>query len=694
MVKRDVAILLAALAAVFGLTTAIFAMSPQTKRHVLVRSASTTCGNLSCEVEGGETNLTCPSDCKALTIDPTSVVQGVGGVIRMFSNEIYNGGEKWFVDANGVQTHDGPYPPQLTTNNHGYPFNVPASAAAGPGRIELRSSSFEPNIIVEAYAFVTVEPGAPGVVCGNNACEAGEDAIKCPVDCSGGSCQVGSSCNTAAECGGGVCAGAGKFCEMTGVACDSGVCEGLNQTCEFIDPSKPGICSISRAPCSSNTECGSYVPTCVQKVGACQQCPSTCVEGAVCANDLACGTGSCQNVTSVCSRTGLACGADGSCPSAPGRCIDQGDGKKLCETNGPAMVACTTDADCPALTDICSTVGSCACAPQIVDTDKDGVEDGKDLCVATAEGVLVDMNGCSDDQVDTDGDGVCNVSAVSTGPSICSGKDQCEIVAGKGEYQGCPAALRVSVQIVDAQAKQKIDQPLQTRIFSTSAGSCADNVGTESPLNFPYIFDICHAENVMPLDETDSDGRFVADLVSFGVTTGPKLVLVESPIGANGSSAYQAFTVTVASNKAYNLGFEITPATSETYVQNSYFSKDSRGNYHGSRKQTVTGSVLEIVMPDYSLWTSNQELYPFIFISDSEWAVDICLQVPEGYKVAGDADCSSVSVNGEVEVIEFAVQDLASPEPVMKSTITATRNGKKTTLKGEHRGFRIRGKRR
>ncbi len=813
MVKRDLAILVAACLAVFGLTSVILAMSP--KR--LVRTAGL-CGNLTCEYDSNETNLTCPSDCKALVVDPTHAVEGIGVVARLYSDDIYEGGEKWFIDSNGVATHDGPYPPQITTNGHGYPFNIPAGAAAGPARIELRSAnSPDPRLnVVEAWLPFTIDPAAACVqgtqcnsnaqcgngtcslhmVCSNNyglacstdgncppsplgpgrcvvdvkygkcangatcgfdgastiACQDGSvcqssSTASCQCPSGGGTCELGRSCTNTSECGGGVCNGAGKWCEISGVTCDTGVCQGVPQTCQ-IGPDGKGFCSLSRAMCTSDASCAPFVPTCVQKIGACQQCPSptpvcgngtceagedalncaadcggsTCREGSLCSSDAQCGTGSCKvSGSSRCDRSGLACKTDTDCgpvtntcisPAAPASCLYQPGNVRTVNCSSDAQcvdpkfgqgvcapipgncsasgTVCVSDSDCAPVADRClsSVGGSCSCT-QVHDADNDGVEDSKDLCPATEAGATVDANGCSDDQVDTDADGVCNISSVSAGPSACVGKDQCETVKGTVEMNGCPGALRVSVQIVDALAKAKIDQSLPTRIYDASDGSCADTIGMETPLNYHNIFQSCVAENKLVLLETNSLNRVVAELTSFGVTTGPKFVLVESPVSTNGSVDYQAFNVTVSSGKTYNLGFEITPATATNYVENSYFSRDSKGNYHGARKQTITGSILEILSPDYSLWMGNQEVYPFILISDSDWTVDVCLDAPSGYKVVNGEPCTQVIMANEMKVIEFTVADVGSPEPNMKARIKAVHKGKTTNLKQDLKGFRV-----
>ena len=66
--------------------------------------------------------------------------------------------------------------------------------------------------------------------------------------------------------------------------------------------------------------------------------------------------------------------------------------------------------------------------PDCVDTDddNDGVLDTGDACPDTEPGAVADPNGCSQAQVDSDLDGVCNPGAAS---SLCSGSDNCSGVS-------------------------------------------------------------------------------------------------------------------------------------------------------------------------------------------------------------------------------------------------------------------------
>jgi cysteine-rich repeat protein len=69
----------------------------------------------------------------------------------------------------------------------------------------------------------------------------------------------------------------------------------------------------------------------------------------------------------------------------------------------------------------------------IIDDDADGITNDSDLCPGTAAGEDVDSSGCSDAQVDSDGDGVCNPGAASSGPSACTGSDNCPSLANPGQ---------------------------------------------------------------------------------------------------------------------------------------------------------------------------------------------------------------------------------------------------------------------
>jgi parallel beta-helix repeat protein len=107
--------------------------------------------------------------------------------------------------------------------------------------------------------------------------------------------------------------------------------------------------------------------------------------------------------------------------------------------------------------------------------------------------------------------------------------------------------------------------------------------------------------------------------------------------------------------------------------------KDGTVEFKAGKKTVVSGSVLEIISPDSVIWDGTQELYPFIFTSDSDWSVDICLEVPSGYAITGIYDedgnlvdtteCMQTFVSGETKVAAFQLVETASPEPKVKVKI-------------------------
>jgi hypothetical protein len=126
--------------------------------------------------------------------------------------------------------------------------------------------------------------------------------------------------------------------------------------------------------------------------------------------------------------------------------------------------------------------------------------------------------------------------------------------------------------------------------------------------------------------------------------------------------------------------------------------------YRGGNKLVVTGSLLEMIVPDSAVWDGTRTLYPFIFSSDSDWTVDVCANVPSGYQIVGvydpsgtlipNAECHQVLVATQTKIIAFEVEDVGSPEPTLKLDLTVKNNksNKVTKLKvdvDDLRGFTL-----
>ena len=149
----------------------------------------------------------------------------------------------------------------------------------------------------------------------------------------------------------------------------------------------------------------------------------------------------------------------------------------------------------------------------VLDADGDSVNDDNDLCPGTAAAAAVDANGCSDAQVDGDGDGVCDPGAASDGPSDCTGSDNCPIDPNPGqgdndgdntgdacdndddndgvsdEIDNCPVDANAGQDDLDADsigdvcdpvfdADSAVESIISTLevIVATNPGNCADKV--------------------------------------------------------------------------------------------------------------------------------------------------------------------------------------------------------------------------
>ena len=95
------------------------------------------------------------------------------------------------------------------------------------------------------------------------------------------------------------------------------------------------------------------------------------------------------------------------------------DGFTLTDVHGYTFGALGTPGEVTFFIDDVELLGSASNS----DSDGDGVVDSVDLCPGSASGDPVDTKGCSDIQVDGDGDGACDPGALSNGPSACTGTD-------------------------------------------------------------------------------------------------------------------------------------------------------------------------------------------------------------------------------------------------------------------------------
>ena len=162
---------------------------------------------------------------------------------------------------------------------------------------------------------------------------------------------------------------------------------------------------------------------------------------------------------------------------------------------------------------------------------------------------------------------------------------------------------------------------------------------------------------------TDSTGVCIAG----EETLGDYLVIVKYFDVATGKIVYTGLPKSPGD-------FDITGLASKDFQILKVVKKNGDIQFAGGKKVVVTGSILEVVYPDTAMWDQavNNYIYPYIFTSDSEWTVDMCMYLPEGYEIVGIYDefgnlitvdsCVQTFVTGEIKVAAFEVLDVGSPK--------------------------------
>ncbi|MEM4590213.1 MAG: hypothetical protein QXK21_03040, partial [Candidatus Micrarchaeia archaeon] len=120
---------------------------------------------------------------------------------------------------------------------------------------------------------------------------------------------------------------------------------------------------------------------------------------------------------------------------------------------------------------------------------------------------------------------------------------------------------------------------------------------------------------------------------------------------------------------------------------------DKKGDirYQPAKKLVVLGSELDVIIPDYTIWDGKEYVYPFIFSSEDEWTVDVCMYVPDGYQIAEGYNCTQTFIANESKVVAFTIKEVSSPEPDMNVQLTARHKGVVKTISVQIPGQRVRG---
>ena len=77
-----------------------------------------------------------------------------------------------------------------------------------------------------------------------------------------------------------------------------------------------------------------------------------------------------------------------------------------------------------------------------------------------------------------------------------------------------------------------------------------------------------------------------------------------------------------------------------------------------AKSKRFTGSDLLVIEPEYVEWSSDTELYPFVFDSVGDWDVTTSVTPPEGF--VSDYDALSATVDSDVKAVQFTITDVGS----------------------------------
>ena len=253
---------------------------------------------------------------------------------------------------------------------------------------------------------------------------------------------------------------------------------------------------------------------------------------------------------------------------------------------------------------------------------------------------------------DTDGDGVTDAD------------DACVNTPGRIEFQGCPVGdeNEVVLHTVDRTKTRcpggagSCKEPIVgavVRVFDRNDSAFRTTYGTKNPSGTIYNQVFENDAGRVGTCTTDATGKCIAG----EETIGDYLVIVKYVDQETSLIAYTGLPKS-PSDFVDNLALKdfqyIKVVPKSGAVQDIFI--------RASGKTVVSGSELIIIDPLYVLWDGDTEIYPFLFISDSDWTIDVCLRVPQGYTIL-EGDCNQAFVSGETKDILFTVQRTGSPPP-------------------------------
>ncbi|MBW1775257.1 MAG: hypothetical protein JRJ82_20580 [Deltaproteobacteria bacterium] len=105
------------------------------------------------------------------------------------------------------------------------------------------------------------------------------------------------------------------------------------------------------------------------------------------------------------------------------------------------------------------------------------------------------------------------------------------------------------------------------------------------------------------------------------------------------------------------------------------------GKKVAGKTKRYKGSDLLITEPEFVLWDSEQEQYPFVFESVGDWDVITSVAPPEGFTT--DYKDLDAEVNNELEAVQFTITDVGSQWKETEVKYKIKHKGKTKTIKSK-----------
>jgi len=307
-----------------------------------------------------------------------------------------------------------------------------------------------------------------------------------------------------------------------------------------------------------------------------------------------------------------------------------------------------------------------------------------------------------------------------------SSPDQCPAVKGPVDHQGCPLANEANAILSVVDYKKTgicgYDNGVARKMCDLPITGATIKLFNREDANFKLAFNGSRpAKNLLDdifLADIGKIGQGSTDQIGMAVTgdlfAGKLLAILKYVDPVKGSTIYTGkFINFLKRHELHHPGDEdeddddaidISGKALSTYLDKNLrvfrvIEKNGQQKYLGGQMTVILGSQLNVYHPEYTVWAGTEELYPFIFQSQDSWQVNVCLNVPQGYQIAGIEDdegnlinaatCEQSFVTNESRIFLFRFVETGSPEPDFSFTLEATHNEKTQTIEVPIPGIRM-----